>query len=423
MKAWTAVCARVCWPMLTIALATLSLSTSAQSGRAVPAAHTPSPQVAPSDRPDARPGVAADGDGYRLIFPASFEGARLLVGEEAAERARTSEMNSFIEQLNEAGAQGYKLITAVYAGIPVAVVRLDEVQYEYAWFGTGSSLFEPLDSFTSIYGRLSKLGFRLRMRALVERSCRPLDPENHLAGEYCAFSHLFLLAREKGAGEPGQYRIVGTAPGWGANPALELTAKVEDKLAQGFYPTHVLSKSEILLEQPAEGGGLPPDRPDVRVVNSSWRRDVQKKVNELAKQGYRLALTNNGLAVMYRRGGGTAPCKYVWLRATDRDFEKKLAGLQQSGAVYRMTYPNEDGREARLIFEQDLSPGSRRREYRVLKFALDFVENAAEKKVYIDLTPSGKEAMRTLNRLVQEGFTVRDLFYSGERAVILERQP
>jgi hypothetical protein len=133
---------------------------------------------------------------------------------------------------------------------------------------------------------------------------------------------------------------------------------------------------------------------------------VKKKVNELAQQGYRLASTHNCIAVMYRNRETTAPVSYIWLDAGKKSFEQDLTRLQESGAIYRMTYGEDDT----LIFEQPAAALSKRREYKVLKIQLQETKNFADQKVDIDLTPSAKETIKTLNSLVKEGFAVRDLF-------------
>jgi hypothetical protein len=60
-----------------------------------------------------------------------------------------SELDGFIEQLNNAGEQGYRLKSAIYGAqrasaiyyaLPVAILQLDEGQYQYAWFRTTSNL-------------------------------------------------------------------------------------------------------------------------------------------------------------------------------------------------------------------------------------------------------------------------------------------
>jgi hypothetical protein len=147
----------------------------------------------------------------------------------------------------------------------------------------------------------------------------------------------------------------------------------------------------------------------------------------LAQRGYRLALIHNQVAVMRRSRDTTAPVSYVWLDSwKKKSFEPELARLQDSGAIYRMTYPDSDGGEYTLIFEQPSVDTGKRREYRVLKVEFQETENFADQKMDIDLTPSSKETIKMLNSLVKEGFVVRDLFVSDDldaesASLLLER--
>lgn len=422
-------CAGILRASLLIVSTTPFLIASAQSGRVVPA---PQPTPTPTSRdtvtkqPDAKskPVIAAGADEYKLVFPAGYEGKRsyrMDKERKALARATSSELSNFIEQLNKAGAQGYKLTSTVNRGFPVGIARLDEVQYEYEGFDTTSNLFFTVVGFEEKFAEPSRRGFRLADHFLISKYCEYLDPDNSAMGENCEFIHRFLLEREKGIEKPGPHMLVDSAPGWRAQQGVEMSARIKEALAEGFYPTTVLSKFEMLLEQTHKSDERLADKPEVQVVTSSLRDDVKNKVNELAKQGYRLALTGNGIAVMYRNGDSATPVTYVWLKAKDKSFEKQLAKLQESGALYQMTYPDDDGEEARLVFEQQPVNEGQRREYRVLKFEFQFTENAAEGKVHIYLAPSSKETMNTLNRLAREGFAVRDLFVSNEVGVILER--
>ena len=118
-----------------------------------------------------------------------------------------------------------------------------------------------------------------------------------------------------------------------------------------------------------------------------------------------------------RNRNTTAPVSYIWLYARKKSFEQELARLQDSGAIYRMTYPEFRGNgENILIFEQPAADVSKRREYKVLKLEFQETENFTDQKVGIDLTPSSKETIKTLNSLVNEGFAVLDLFNSKPNA-------
>jgi hypothetical protein len=137
-------------------------------------------------------------------------------------------------------------------------------------------------------------------------------------------------------------------------------------------------------------------------------------------------------AVMYRKAGVTTPVSYVWLDVMEGSKEKKslmaeLAQLGNSGAIYRMTLPINDGNTSILVFEQPSTPDGERREYKPLGFQLSKVENAAMKRLDVDLTPESKENLNTLNRLVKEGFEARDMFNLGydkafKYGVLLERR-
>jgi hypothetical protein len=91
-----------------------------------------------------------------------------------------------------------------------------------------------------------------------------------------------------------------------------------------------------------------------------------------------------------------------------------------------MTYPDGAGDEYTLIFEQPSVDPGKPREYRVLKVGFQETENFEDQRMDIDLTPSSKETIITLNSLVKEGFVVRDLFVSDDLAakrasILLER--
>ena len=413
-----------------IILTTLVPGAAAQSGRVVPPPQpTPTSPVAPPPQSVAESKLApAPGGGkYKLVFTTGYDGQLTYVrgddSEAEIDRTRHAAYDSFIGEINKAGAQGYRLVTSVDR--MVAILQSDETQYEYAWFETASNLEPRKNGFLGTYTRLAKQGFRLAQHSLIYRSCKSPDFEASNYFESCEYRDFFLLEREKGVAQKHEPRLVysGTRSGWERHEphADKMTADVRHHLSAGFYPTAVLSRFEILVEQLGEQDGRPADNSEVQVVRSSsfWERDnLPEKVNELARQGYRLALIKNGIAVMYRNGETAAPVTYVWLKAKDKSFEKQLAKLQAGGAVYRMVYPDRDGDETRLVFEQKLVDDGRRREYRVLRLELQSAADSAERRVHTELAPSSKETMKAFDQLVKEGFAVRDLFISGDPKLV-----
>ena len=432
LKTGITVYAKILWVFSFVVLtvpflsAFAQLRVFAQSGRGIPAPSTPTPQTPSPNQREVKSKFVIDrsADAYKLVFPTG------------------PGFSSFIEQLNKAGEQGYKLTSVIYRwqrksasakqedAVPVGILKLDEVQHEYAWFETASSSVFAITGFEQKYRELSKRGFRLVDHFLIDLSCEygnliVLDQD-------CELHHLFLLERDKGVEKPKQF-IIARSPvraGFKVRNEGELTAQIKEKLADGFYPSDVFSKWEILLTQTENTDEPSAGSPDVQVVMHLGLKSIEKKVNELAKQGYRLALMNKGTAVMYRHGLTVTPSTYVLLRVNGKSFDERLAKLQESGAVYRMTYAGNGTTKDQLVFEQGLVADGRRQEYKVLNFEFQVVEDlklrkGGEREVHIDLTASSKETMKLINSLVKEGFWARDLFasdaVSDKVSVLLER--
>ena len=388
--------------------------------------------------PQPTPGIAAETpknvfgrnhDPYRIVFP--------------THPAEDLNIEGFVKQLNEAGEQGYKLISVVYRWlpksasirreyfVPVAILKLDEVQYEYAWFETTSNTLVTINGFASRFDEHSKRGFQLVNRFLLSSNCDQATPLGMIGkdvlgeGGTCELKDLFLLQRKKGVDKPIQFKIARSAvsAGFKVRNETDLMAQIKENLPAGFYPTGVFSKWEILLTRIDETEG---HTPELRVVMSLGLSTVREKINSLGKQGYRLATMDKGTAVMYRHGETIKPVAYKWLKVSDKSFEEQLAKLQAEGAVYRMSYPEPPNVKNRLVFEIGPLVDGERREYKVLQLGFQVVQDWENKspnlEVQIGLANSSKDA---LNMLVNEGFVVRDLFVSdfvtSKVSVLLER--
>lgn len=388
-----------------ILAATLTPNAPAQSGRKPVPSPTPTPEA---ERPPQaeEPKFVPDpnAERYRLVFATRYEGSFSLRNDDELTLARRAAFDNFAEHLNRAGAQGYRIITSL-KGDP-AVVALDRYQFEYVWTETAASdaYFKP--GFAGTYARLAKMGFRLAAHSLLYGYCSPLNLNR------CDYRDFFLFERRKDDGAPREHAYVRSERG-GARNDEALTEAVRAKVAERFYPARLLSKIEILLEREPPEPALAEAGVEVRVVRSntfSGRDELSKKVNELARQGFRLALADYEIALMYRRPGSPAPLSYVWLKPSKKEFEEELAQLQASSAVFRMTYPDSNGTRRALVFEQGAAVDGARREYRVLRFELQTRGNTAENVLEAGFAPASAETQKELNRLATEGFVVLALF-------------
>jgi len=398
---------------------------SAQSGRVIP--KPPTPPVESRAQPEAKPKFIPDpnADKYKIIFATGYEDKLLYKElpkdkkqrkeiererEEDAERRSKAYRASLVDQLNRAGEEGYRLFSIVSYPF-IAIMKKDEIQYEYAWFRTTSSCFFARSEFEEEYPKLAEQGFSLADHMISGAYCEVPDGDENsaLATQNCSYSDLFILERVKGDDRPKQFSFIRHIPSWGALKGESvLTVQANDALVEGLYPTHAICKHEVVLHRRANINKLSTDKIDMKVVTGN----VEKKVNQLAQQGYRIAVIQSEIAIMFREGNTTAPTGYFGLSAKKKDFEQQLTVLQDKGAIYRMTYPARDGVEDKLIFELP-STNVKHREYKVLNLELQRMENVEEKRVEIDLTLPSKEKVKLFKQLVNEGFEVRDLFSPG----------
>lgn len=371
-------------------------------------------------KPDAVPG----GGEYRLIFPASSVGAAKTVNSED-EAVRASKFDSFIEQLNKAGAEGYRLTSFVYAhsGLPVGLVRRVAARYEYTWVASrgGADWLEGAGGFKQKFSSLSQKGFRLADYVHLDIYCGPIieeDPNTAIGatGTQCKTVNLFLLERKSGVESPARFAVLS----WEKKPAVPAVTELKRKLSEGLFPKQVFAGFDIWFEEGDTGDRRWGGDTEIELVwydASWWGSDTNRSVNKLARRGYRVGLINWDTAVMYR-DSGSGGFNYYWVDAKKKGFEKELARHQSKGSVYISTYEEEH----KLIFERRLSDDGKRREYRVLKFEFRFEEDASANRVRIDLAAQGQDALSALRSLVREGFAVRDLFLSDKKVgAILER--
>jgi hypothetical protein len=135
-------------------------------------------------------------------------------------------------------------------------------------------------------------------------------------------------------------------------------------------------------------------------------------------------------AVMYRRPNEHEPVAYEWLNAKNKSFEKELARIQASGAIFRLIYRDPyNGNQ--LVFERRADGSAQSVAYKALKLTFQLLERPRLKDVgkvpiRVDLTPESKETVKLINNLAREGFAVRGLFVSNIMSsrnvgVLLER--
>ncbi len=392
----------------------------AQSGRDAPK-QTPTPQSVGQPAQN-----SARADEYKLVFSPHILWVRASAGEAAYRQSVVANLDETVEQMNRAGAQGYRLVAAVRQKM-VSLMRLDEGQYEYRHFVILNNFTRWRVDFNAQHEKLTRQGFRFVSFYSQDRTCEIFNPQV-TAAEECEFTNVFFYEREKGVRQPNKQLLVTTNDSADKPMDAELTELVNEKLSANIYPVGILSRSEMLLEQVADKDELVSDKPEVQVIEGTGAGDaVLKRINALAQHGFRVWLAKNNLVVMYRRAAAAAPLRYEWLEAKKKNFGKELVKLALQGAQHRAFYTSDkDAWKGWLLFEVPQVADSKRREYKVLQFDFDYTIKDAEGKTYVEFSAKDKETLGAMNKLVKEGYEARELFHSdcGEciTSVLLERE-
>lgn len=224
----------------------------------------------------------------------------------------------------------------------------------------------------------------------------------------CTYSSIVVLERRIGVRLPHEYDII-NGPLTFSTKKLEgeLLEEINDVRTTNLYPTHMLTKSQLLRQSPSSIDDVALADYEIEIVAG----DMKKRTNALAQQGYRLIIRPLlDAAVMHRKKDVTDPSSYIWVR--EKNIEQELARLQEQGAIYRMNYGCTNGLTDRteMIFERPSIRDGKQREYKILTIELKPLRNEAKEDSEFELSSGSKNGIQEFRRLTEEGFAVRDFF-------------
>ncbi len=366
----------------------------------------------------------------RFVYPTSYEGKChrekkypgrcFALGEEVFLLRTRSGIENFIEQVNKLGEQNYRLDTVKWGAYPVGFVKPADNQYEYAWLEIDSRLFTIENGFNKEITGFAERGFRIIEYKKLSRTCSYSSKYQGMESEQiqiCSYVDAFLFEKEKPATELPRRILVRGDGSWSGTSSEKLTKQINEKLSEGFFPVATAPGFELLLEHSSDKAEFSAEKPELLVVEF----DKKKKINELAKQGFRLELINDAMALMIRREKNTVPVSYVWLKSKNKNFAAEFAALTGKGAVYHSVIPNDYGGIEAFVLEQSIEKPIRRREYKLLELDFLEVENPVENQIESQLKPSAMESLKTVDELLKQGFKLREIFYLDKMTILLER--
>jgi len=336
-----------------------------------------------------------------------------------------SGIEDFVSNLNDNGKLGYRLDKSLnYGGEGptqsyAAVLRLDSPNtYEYDWLSSPDKrlLEDRLNT-------QAKQGLNLaNVYALTYCSSGPSDePANPNSPKSLIFrlnkGDAFLVERRNGETEQTrEYKVFINKVRLGDSAEKNIQASIDTAAQHGFRPVKILFARQGLLDFSVSV-----------VVEKNLRDDssskteyrflkktsgLPKDINELAAQGFRFITGRRvglvGLALLEKRATDATTYTLIEEKKYAKEFDKTVAL----------------GNSYQAVMTGDLSCGSTEPENERLVFAQNAPNEKHEYKIKTISFKNGSADSESLNdfqKLLADGYQVKDLFYAGGFNVIFEK--
>lgn len=341
------------------------------------------------------------GDQYKLLF-ATRKGDDVKKWRYSDDWINTweSETSELGPKINSLTRNGNRLRTLY---LPFAIVSTDNYSYDYSVYNAASS---PLS------GAVPQGGYSVFDHFWNGSLCYSA-PMGSSDNETCSEFETYVEERPLTVTQIVDQFVID-------DPGDEPADILDKKFAEGYFPRTVISKSEMVLTRGQPLPDVARHHPNFLIVQKN--NSFEKKVNDLANQGYRILLAEDKIAVMYRddetRGKSVS---YEWIDGAAKNLPGNLRKLERVGAKYATLVSDSKGNKNTLIFEIPQSP-SKPSEFKVLRFPVEWKRDPADGKNYLDLMPEGRESEKQITGLVKQGFAVRDLFQFGDVTLLMERE-
>lgn len=360
---------------------------------------------------------------------------------------RTSGAAHFTSEATKLGQRGYRMTSVSIASnsaritggsgadryqyFPVAAIfKLDPGNtYEYGWFEA-----EVPGEIVTRLGARAKEGFyyHKEIAAFDDSGCGSLGyyPEEDTIAKSSQTIHdflcwtqgaVFFVERKNGEKIERDYRVNIGKLGWGKNSSAEMETSLNNTGQLGFRPVSVgkmkvdNSYAFFAVVEKEKGAPETPIKEQYRFMKSEFK--FKQRVNEAAKEGYRIKFTDLFIAHKYAvlEKNSDTPTSYIWTDAYGKTYEAEIAAALAAGSRVLMV-----SREAGdLIFE--VNSGAKY-EYKLLQMS-----SPQKKPTKKDPNPqpakSMEEILAEFDALLNDGYIIRDIMYAaGGPRILFERK-
>lgn len=349
-------------------------------------------------------------------------------------------ITAFMGELNRLGACGYTLekagklplereATSALAMIVFGVVKLDSGnKYEYL----GVEAFGDWQTASRI-NDLAKEGFYFRRNLLFQAgACNegwgsgpdaPVSAVDILGLGKISKGSIFIVERKNGIRKKLEYITVNGAVGDGQKDVAENQKLLEAAVAKGFRPVAInymgvfVQDFTVLMEKDPEMKV----EGEYRLLRHIY--GISKRMTQLAQEGYEPVIIGVNFAVLHRKNDKPLGVSY---QTTDEfgAIVKKLPSWP--GARYQATgiadyHVGCDPYEGKLFFALPSNESARGYDHKILVMT-NVEERLKKKDKTAAFTDSPRvEVLNEFQKLLQEGYTIKNIFFAKEVTVFFER--
>lgn len=335
-------------------------------------------------------------------------------------------MDNFVKDLKENGSAGYRLYKSLnYGGEGVtqnyaAILRIDAGnKYEYDWLSSPDKrLLERRLNYVATKGFnfVNSYALTACSDGMSEDKANPTSPESLIFR--LQKGDAFLTERKNSSQEQTkEYKVAIAKVRLGDSAEKDLQKAISDAAPEGFRPVKIFFARQglldfsvsILMERDLPAG----NSPKFEYLFLKKSSGLPKDVNAAASQGFRFITGRRvgmiGLVLMAKETAAATTYTFIEEKKFAREFDKTIAlGNSYHGVMLG-----------------DLTCGSREAENERLVFAANGAGEKHEYKILnVTTTNNGgptNDTSQEFQALVQEGYQVKDLFYSSGLHVILEK--
>lgn len=348
-------------------------------------------------------------------------------------------VEKFVEKINNLGNCGYRLEAVNKLCVCgratgnvefYGVVKLDaENKFEYQWFA-GQSEGEVETKANELakegfYFRKSMMFFRYRDYTDSEKEEREKSVVVDLGlDNFPGSGAMYFFERKNGVKTKKEYQMIRGSDARSDKALARNIVELNKIAAEGFRPVGIFyggafTVFRVLMEK----------NPDVKSEGEytmvRYNFNSSKLFTKLAQQGYRLMFVGSYFAILHRTRDEALPIRY---ESTD-NFNGMIKKLPQlNGARYEargidIYHVDYDFSEVKPFFAVPTGNDSTRYEYKFLDMTNFNERYFKQKDKSANLNdPPTKEMLAEFQKLVNEGYTIRDVYSVGEITVIFERE-